>query len=104
MSAASDGREMEMDVRGRSCPLAYQYRPEVLAEPAQLQADTLFVVGGPYGNILALRVVIERADREPAVIVFSGDFHWLDVDPRTSSPSARQSSPITQSRATSKPN
>ena len=31
-----------MDPRGRSCPLAYQYQPEVLAQPAQLEADTLY--------------------------------------------------------------
>ena len=73
-----------MDPRGRSCPLAYRYQPEALAGPAQLEADTLYVVGGLYGNLAALRAVLERADREPggpAAIVFNGDFHWLDVDP-----------------------
>jgi hypothetical protein len=73
-----------MDPRGRSCPLAYRYRPEALAGPAQLEADTLYVVGGLYGNLAALRPVLERADREPggpATVVFNGDFHWLDVDP-----------------------
>jgi hypothetical protein len=73
-----------MDPRGRSCPLAYRYQPEVLAQPAQLEADTLYVVGGLYGNPAALAAVLERAHREPggpATIVFNGDFHWLDVDP-----------------------
>ena len=73
-----------MDPRGRSCPLAYRYQPEALAGPAQLEADTLYVVGGLYGNLAALRAVLERADREPggpATIVCNGDFHWLDVDP-----------------------
>jgi len=48
-----------------------------------LEADTLFVVGGLYGNPAALAAVLERADRERAgaTIVFNGDFHWLDVDP-----------------------
>jgi hypothetical protein len=71
-------------VRGRSCPLAYRYRPEALAQPSQLGADTLFVVGGLYGNLAALRAVLQRAEREPGgpvAIVFNGDFHWLDVDP-----------------------
>ena len=71
-------------VRGRSCPLAYRYRPEALAQPSQLAADTLYVVGGLYGNLAALRAVLQRAEREPggpAAIVFNGDFHWLDVDP-----------------------
>jgi hypothetical protein len=69
---------------GRDCPLAYRYRPEALAEPARLSADTLFVVGGLYGNPAALQAVLGRAQREPiaeARIVFNGDFHWLDIDP-----------------------
>jgi hypothetical protein len=73
-----------MDTRGRSCPLAYRYQPEGLAEPARLSADTLYVVGGLYGNLPALRAVLERADREPggpATIVCNGDVHWLDLDP-----------------------
>lgn len=73
-----------MDPRGRSCPLAYQYQPEALAQPAQLEADTLYVVGGLYGNPAALQALLERANREPSsppAIVFNGDFHWLDVDP-----------------------
>jgi hypothetical protein len=73
-----------MDPRGRSCPLAYRYRPDALAQPAQLEADTLYVVGGLYGNRAALQAVLERAAEEPdgpATVVFNGDFHWLDVDP-----------------------
>jgi hypothetical protein len=73
-----------MDPRGRSCPLAYRYQPEALAQPAQLEASTLYVVGGLYGNPVALRAILERADRDPGgapAIVFNGDFHWLDVDP-----------------------
>jgi hypothetical protein len=73
-----------LDHRGRSCPLAYRYQPEALAEPAQLTADTLYVVGGLYGNPAALAGVLERSNREPdgpAAMVFNGDFHWLDVDP-----------------------
>ena len=73
-----------MDARGRSCPLSYRYQPEVLAQPAQLEADILYVVGGLYGNRAALAAVLKRAAAEPggpATIVFNGDFHWLDVDP-----------------------
>ena len=72
-------------VRGRSCPLAYRYRPETLAQPPQLAADTLYLVGGLYGNLAALRAVLQRAEREPgtpAAVVFNGDAHWLDVDPQ----------------------
>jgi hypothetical protein len=73
-----------MEPRGRSCPPSYRYQPEALAQPAQLEADTLYVVGGLYGNPVALRAILERADGEPGgapAIVFNGDFHWLDVDP-----------------------
>jgi myo-inositol 2-dehydrogenase/D-chiro-inositol 1-dehydrogenase len=52
-----------VEVPGRSCPLAYQYQPEALAQPAQLEADTLYVVGGLYGNPAALQALLERADR-----------------------------------------
>jgi hypothetical protein len=69
---------------GRSCPIGYRYQPEMLAQPARLEADTLYVVGGLYGNLVALRAVLERTDREPGgpmAVVFNEDFHWLDVDP-----------------------
>jgi hypothetical protein len=78
------GRRKRMDRPGRSCPLAYRYRPEALAGPARLEADTLYVVGGLYGNPVALQAILERAGREPGgppAIVFNGDVHWLDVDP-----------------------
>jgi hypothetical protein len=73
-----------MSPRGRDCPLAYRYRPEVLAGPAQLSAATLYVAGGLYGNPFALEAVLELARGDPAgevAVVFNGDFHWLDVDP-----------------------
>jgi hypothetical protein len=73
-----------MEPRGRSCPLSYRYQPEALAQPAQLEADTLYVVGGLYGNPAALGAILDRADQEPGgppAIVYNGDFHWLDVDP-----------------------
>jgi len=73
-----------MEVRGRTCPLTYRYQPEALAQPAHLEADTLYVVGGLYGNPAALQTLLERADREPdgpPAIVFNGDVHWLDIDP-----------------------
>jgi hypothetical protein len=41
----------------------YWYQPEALAEPARLEADTLYVVGGLHGNPAALQALLERADR-----------------------------------------
>ncbi|MCW5609807.1 MAG: hypothetical protein KIS83_03830 [Rubrivivax sp.] len=71
---------------GRSCPLHYRYAPEVFAAPPPPllhELDTLYVVGGLYGNALALARVLELFDREPGRkrLVFNGDFHWFDADP-----------------------
>lgn len=70
---------------GRSCPLHYRYRPELLASPPPPGLDgleLLYVVGGLYGNPLALQRVLELFDREPGRkrLVFNGDFHWFDAD------------------------
>lgn len=67
---------------GRSCPVAYRYRPEDLAEEPTFSCTTLYVVGGLYGNPHALDAVLARADAEPIrpEIVFNGDFHYLDVE------------------------
>lgn len=71
---------------GRSCPLHYHYGPSVfLGEaPAPLRdLEVLYVVGGLYGNALALQRVIQLFERERGrkALVFNGDFHWFDVDP-----------------------
>src|ERR687891_1789364 len=68
---------------GRSCPITYRYSPEELATGAAFACETLYVVGGLYGNTIALKEVLERVERErhaPTAVVFNGDFHWLDVD------------------------
>jgi len=71
---------------GRSCPLHYRYRPEVFASPARtdlLSLEVLYVVGGLYGNELALERVLElfAAEQGRKRLVFNGDFHWFDIDP-----------------------
>jgi hypothetical protein len=73
---------------GRSCPLHYRYRPEDFAidAPEHLRSlDVLYVVGGLYGNALALERVLELFDRERGSkrLVFNGDFHWFDAGPET---------------------
>ncbi len=71
---------------GRSCPLHYRYRPQVFAGPASLRAETLYVVGGIYGNGLALRRVLEMKHEEEqrtggrVDLFFNGDFNWFDCD------------------------
>ena len=68
---------------GRNCPLAYRYSPRVFDREPEVVAETLYVVGGLYGNVEALREIERMAAREPGPvrIVFNGDFHWFDVAP-----------------------
>jgi hypothetical protein len=66
---------------GRSCPRHYRYSPAVFSRAADLQAQSLYIVGGLYGNPFALEAVLDLARRENATLVFNGDFNWFDVDP-----------------------
>jgi len=68
---------------GRSCPLSYGYAPASLARDPEIVADTLYVVGGLYGNRSALASLLDlaRAERGHTVVVFNGDFNWFNVDP-----------------------
>jgi len=73
---------------GRMCPLHYRYDPKVFACAAAADLtdlDVLYVVGGLYGNALALREVMRLFDQESGrkALVFNGDFHWFDIDPGT---------------------
>jgi hypothetical protein len=67
---------------GRTCPVTYRYDPHALARPPDLEAETLFAVGGLYGNSFALESVLDLADDEPGAvtIVFNGDFNWFNID------------------------
>lgn len=68
---------------GRGCPLSYRYGAQALAVPASLQAETLIVAGGLYGNVCALERLLDlyQAEQGDKALVFNGDFHWFDVDP-----------------------
>ncbi|MGY2491811.1 metallophosphoesterase family protein [Cupriavidus sp. CP313] len=73
---------------GRACPLHYQYGPQVFARnaPSDLSdLEVLYVVGGLYGNELALHEVLRLFEREQGCkrLVFNGDFHWFDAAPDT---------------------
>ncbi len=71
--------------RGRSCPIAYRYRPESLCEtPEAVNADVIYVVGGLYGNPHALdeierMVRVEQARGFTVQVVFNGDFNWFNA-------------------------
>lgn len=67
---------------GRTCPLAYRYSPRVFDRAPEIEAETLYVVGGLYGNGESLEALRAQAAAEcgPVTLVFNGDFHWFDVD------------------------
>lgn len=73
---------------GRSCPLAYRYRPEDLCvAPQTLDADVLYVIGGLYGNPYALDEIERMAAEEErqgrsVALVFNGDFNWFNANDR----------------------
>lgn len=67
---------------GRSCPVGYGYAPRVFAREPEVVADTLYVIGGLYGNGFALDAIDRMATREgrSPTRIFNGDFHWVDAD------------------------
>ena len=70
---------------GRSCPLHYRYAAADFARAADLQADTLYVIGGLYGNAPALETILDLAahDAGTVTLVFNGDFNWFNSDDAT---------------------
>jgi hypothetical protein len=68
---------------GRVCPRDYHYEATVFARTPDFAADTLYVIGGLYGNLPALAAVetLAGAERRRPDIVFNGDFHWFDAEP-----------------------
>ena len=75
---------MRDPIPGRTCPISYRYGAHALQGPPQLHVDTLWIAGGLYGNTLALQALLDAYAAEPGskALVFNGDFHWFDVDPR----------------------
>jgi hypothetical protein len=70
-----------MNDPGRSCPLRYRYGAAALAGAPEVEATTLYVIGGLYGNLRALDAVEALARREASAprLCFNGDFHWFDI-------------------------
>ena len=66
---------------GRICPLRYRYGAEALARVETRPAQTLYVVGGLYGNVPALDAVEQMVAAEPVTptLCFNGDFNWFNV-------------------------
>jgi hypothetical protein len=68
---------------GRVCPLDYNYSPSVFDRAPDFATDTLYVVGGLYGNLAALGEIerMAAAESAPVTVVFNGDYHWFDAEP-----------------------
>jgi hypothetical protein len=68
---------------GRVCPADYNYKPSVFARAPDFAAETVYVIGGLYGNLAALDAIDALAAQEctPPKLTFNGDFHWFDAEP-----------------------
>ena len=80
-------REDPATAPGRICPTRYRYRASALRSARVVDADTLYIVGGLYGNVEALHEILAMKAAEERrgiriTIVFNGDFNWFDVDER----------------------
>ncbi len=66
---------------GRSCPLHYRYPSATFARTADIRAETIYVIGGLYGNLPALKAIQALAASETNVptLVFNGDFNWFNT-------------------------
>lgn len=79
----NDSHEIHDSQRpGRCCPLHYRYEPADFARAPDFSAQTLFVIGGLYGNGPALEAILELAASEttPVTFAFNGDFNWFNID------------------------
>jgi hypothetical protein len=68
-----------------SCPIEYVYSPSTFRRPPSLIADTVYVIGGLYGNLEALHEILRMQEAEAkegrrVELVFNGDHNWFDVD------------------------
>jgi hypothetical protein len=71
------------DAPGRVCPVDYHLGAQAFRSGPSLHADVLYVVGGLYGNTVALEALLKLFESERTaarLLVFNGDFHWFDRD------------------------
>lgn len=73
---------------GRSCPTHYHYQPSAFRAASAVSVETVYVIGGLYGNREALHAILHMQEAEARAgrrveLVFNGDYHWFDVDAPT---------------------
>jgi hypothetical protein len=68
---------------GRVCPADYRIGVSAFSGRPELSCDTLFVVGGLYGNCFALDALelLIAAESGSVHVVLNGDIHWFDCLP-----------------------
>ncbi len=73
-----------MSEPGRVCPLRYRHGAGAIARSSTRRAQTLYVIGGLYGNVPALDTIEAMARIEPfaPTLCFNGDFNWFDIADR----------------------
>lgn len=71
-----------MNLPGRVCPVRYRHGTVAIAEAPEQRAETLYVIGGLYGNLPALDAIEAMAEAEPGPVTlcFNGDFNWFNID------------------------
>ncbi|WAW14537.1 metallophosphoesterase [Peptostreptococcus equinus] len=72
-----------MNIPGRSCPLDYNIDQSLFAKKENdIICDTVYIVGGLYGNYQALEEIdkIVKSEKSDCIIIFNGDIHWFDKD------------------------
>ena len=65
---------------GRACPIDYHLNPKIFTDDPQVSCNTLYVVGGLYGNPFALDAIeaMAASEVEEPLVVLNGDIHWFD--------------------------
>lgn len=63
---------------GRACPVHYRYTPNEFSAAPVIEADTVYVAGGLYGNLEALDALEQLAARDArtghrVAVIFNGD-------------------------------
>ncbi|GAA3528834.1 hypothetical protein [Zobellella aerophila] len=75
-----------MATEGRSCPLSYRLDPRQLGREPAVARESVYIIGGLYGNWAALQAIDTLQRQEVAAgqpepgLVFNGDFNWFNAD------------------------
>jgi hypothetical protein len=69
---------------GQSCPLTYRYTAASFQREPSHHADTVYVIGGLYGNVHALHAILQLQQAEARAgtsvsLVFNGDYNWFNA-------------------------